>query len=45
MSRLIDDDYSGAITSACGAVDLVTQAIYENHVILETRDKVHFRQR
>ena len=31
MSRLIDDDYSGAITSACGAVDLVTQAIYENH--------------
>ena len=31
MSRLIEDDYSGAITSACGAVDLVTQAIYENH--------------
>ena len=31
MSRLIDGDYSGAITSACGAVDLVTQAIYENH--------------
>ncbi len=30
MSRLIDGDYSGAITSACGAVDLVTQAIYEN---------------
>lgn len=31
MSRLIDGDYSGAITSACGAVDLATQAIYENH--------------
>ena len=31
MSRLIECDYSGAITSACGAVDLVTQAIYENH--------------
>ena len=31
MSRLIEGDYSGAITSACGAVDLVTQAIYENH--------------
>ncbi len=30
MSRLIEGDYSGAITSACGAVDLVTQAIYEN---------------
>ena len=31
MSRLIDGDYSGAITSACGAIDLVTQAVYENH--------------
>ena len=31
MSRLIDGDHSGAITSACGAVDLVSQAIYENH--------------
>ncbi len=31
MSRLIEGDHSGAITSACGAVDLVTQAIYENH--------------
>ncbi|MDE2722223.1 MAG: hypothetical protein OXI59_02475 [Gemmatimonadota bacterium] len=31
MSRLIEGDYSGSITSACGAVDLVTQAIYENH--------------
>lgn len=31
MSRLIEGDYSGAITSACGAVDLVTQAIYEKH--------------
>ena len=30
-SRLIDGDYSGAITSACGAVDLATQAIYANH--------------
>lgn len=30
MSRLIEGDYSGAITSACGAVDLVTQDIYEN---------------
>ena len=33
MSRLIDGDYSGAITSACGAVDLVTQAIYENQYL------------
>ena len=31
MSRLIDGDYSGAITSACGAVELVTLAIYMNH--------------
>lgn len=31
MSRLIDGDYSGAITSACGAVDLLTQGIYEMH--------------
>ena len=31
MSRLIGGDHSGAITSACGAVDLMTQAIYENH--------------
>ena len=31
MSRLIEGDYSGAITSACGAVDLVAQEIYENH--------------
>ncbi len=31
MSRLIDGDYSGAITSACGAVDLVTQTIYKDH--------------
>lgn len=29
-SRLIDGDYSGAITSACGAVDLVAQAIYKD---------------
>lgn len=31
MSRLINGDHSGAITSACGAVDLMTQAIYEEH--------------
>lgn len=31
MSRLLDGDHSGAITSACGAVDLVTQSIYEKH--------------
>lgn len=31
MSRLIKEDYSGAITSACGAVDLVTQDIYKRH--------------
>ena len=31
MSRLIDGDYSGAITSACGAVDLATHDIYKNH--------------
>ena len=31
MSRLIDGDYSGAVTSACGAVDLVTQTIYKDH--------------
>jgi len=28
-ARLTDGDWSGAITSACGAVDLVTQSIYE----------------
>ena len=33
MSRLLGEDYSGAITSACGAVDLVTQDIYERHSI------------
>lgn len=31
MSRLLDGDYSGAITSACGAVDSVTQDIYKTH--------------
>lgn len=31
MSRLLEEDYSGAITSACGAVDLVTQDIYKTH--------------
>lgn len=30
-ARLIDGDYSGAVTSACGAVDLVTQQIYEKY--------------
>ena len=33
MSRLLDGDYSGAVTSACGAVDLVTQDLYEKHGI------------
>ena len=33
MSRLIDDDYSGAITSACCAVDLLTQDIYKMHYL------------
>ncbi len=31
MSRLVSGDESGAITSACGAVDLATQSIYERH--------------
>jgi hypothetical protein len=31
MFRVIEGDYSGAITSACGAVDLATQAIYEQY--------------
>lgn len=31
MSRLLEGDHSGAITSACGAVDSVTQAVYEKH--------------
>jgi len=30
-ARLADGDNSGAITSACGAVDLVTQQVYEKH--------------
>lgn len=30
-ARLVDDDESGAITAACGAVDLVTQALYQSH--------------
>jgi len=29
-SRLVSGDYSGAITSACGAVDLLMQEIYRN---------------
>jgi hypothetical protein len=32
-ARLADGDDSGAITSACGAVDLVTQQIYEKHCL------------
>ena len=30
-ARLVDGDESGAITAACGAIDLVTQAIYNAH--------------
>ncbi len=30
-SRLINGDYSGAITSACGAVDILMQNIYKEH--------------
>jgi len=30
-ARLANGDESGAITSACGAVDLVTQQVYEKH--------------
>lgn len=30
-ARLITDDYSGAITAACGAVDLLTQEVYKQH--------------
>ena len=30
-SRLVEGDYSGAITSACGAVDIVMQQIYKKH--------------
>ena len=30
-ARLVDGDESGAITAACGAVDLATQAIYSTH--------------
>lgn len=30
-ARLIEGDYSGAITSACGAVDLATQRVYEKY--------------
>lgn len=33
IARLVENDCSGAITSACGAVDLATQTIYE-------RDKI-----
>jgi hypothetical protein len=32
-ARLTDGDYSGAITSACGAVDLVTQQIYKKYAL------------
>jgi hypothetical protein len=30
-ARLVDGDESGAITAACGAVDLTTQALYRTH--------------
>ncbi len=30
-ARMVDSDYTGAITAACGAVDLATQAIYRAH--------------
>jgi hypothetical protein len=39
---LINDDYSGAITSACGAVDIVMQQIYEKHNLGEA-GKVSFQ--
>lgn len=32
-ARLVDGGYSGAITSACGAVDLVMQQIYEKYAL------------
>ena len=32
-ARLVDGDYSGAITAACGAVDLATQSVYEKYKI------------
>jgi hypothetical protein len=31
ISRLADNDQSGAITAACGAVDATTTALYEKH--------------
>jgi hypothetical protein len=31
LSRLADNDESGAITAACGAVDATTTALYEKH--------------
>ena len=31
MSRLADNDESGAITAACGAVDATTTALYDKH--------------
>jgi hypothetical protein len=31
ISRLADDDESGAITAACGAVDATTTALYKKH--------------
>ena len=34
-SRLIKGDYSGAITSACGAVDIVMQQIYKERALGE----------
>ena len=32
-ARLVDGDESGAITAACGAVDLITQAIYRSNAL------------
>jgi len=34
-ARLVNGDYSGAITSACGAVDTLTQNIYQKYALGE----------
>lgn len=34
-TRLVNGDYSGAITSACGAVDLTTQSVYQKLAIAD----------
>lgn len=41
-ARLVDGDYSGAITSACGAADLVTQQIYGKYGLGDA-EKVAFQ--